>query len=254
MHVVVTGASAGIGEGIARAFSHHGADVTLVARRRDRLQQIAGELMGRTHVEECDLSDTLHSSDWLSGAIEALGPVDVLVNNAGMQILGPLSEANPEFGDKLLRLNLMTPTRLAIAVLPAMIERGEGTIVNIASVAAMAALPGQIYYSASKAGLAAVSEALRGELRGSGVQVVTVYPGPVVTALATAALDSYDTDQVRRLPIGRVDVLAEKVVEAVRKKRPRVIYPRGYGVTGWLPAVSRWVVNRLLPMPKRMEP
>src|SRR5881392_2505078 len=115
VHVVVTGASAGIGDAIAREFAAAGADLTLVARRKDKLDALArdaGKLGRRTHVVAADLSDVARACDWLAGAEEALGPVDVLVNNAGVQNIEPTEICDVEAGEQLLRLNVHTPMRL----------------------------------------------------------------------------------------------------------------------------------------------
>ena len=179
LHVAVTGASSGIGAAIARAYGHKGASLTLVARRTAPMEALAAEFPGHCQVIACDLADSPQCTQWLHPAQDAFGPIDVLVNNAGMENTGPTVQSDTEECVKLLHLNLHTPLLLTRALLPAMLARGSGTIVDVASVAGLAPLPMQCWYGASKAGLAAFSESLRGELRGSGGHVVTVYPGPV---------------------------------------------------------------------------
>jgi short-subunit dehydrogenase len=248
MHVAVTGASSGIGEAIAREYAAAGADVTLVARRRPLLEKLAGELRARTAVVEHDLSDPARAADWIAAAEAKLGPIDVLVNNAGMQIIGPTAEANVDSADALLRTNLLTPLRLVRAVLPAMLARQHGAIVNIASLAALAPTPGMTWYNASKGGLAAASESLRGELLSSGVHVVTVYPGIVDSAMARAGLDAYEQSRALALqPRGTPDELARLVRRAVDRRHARVIYPRVYHAARWMPAVTRWVLDHFTP-------
>src|SRR4051812_46636553 len=183
MHVAVTGASAGIGEAIAREFSASGAKLSLIARRREKLDAIAASSTGKTFVIAADLGDVERACDWIAPAEAALGPIDVLVNNAGVQVVGPTDQTDIARCEDMLRLDLHTPMRLTRTLLPAMLARRSGTIVDIASLAALAPLSGMFYYNAAKAGLAYASEALRAELRGTGVHVVTVYPGPVDTEL-----------------------------------------------------------------------
>ena len=152
MHVAVTGASAGIGEAIAREYGRAGASVTLVARRKERLDAIAKEMGGKTAVFAVDLSDSSKACDWIAAAEAALGPIDVLVNNAGAQIVGATDEADVDKGEEILRLNVFTPMRLTRAVLPGMLARGFGAIVDVASMAGLTPMPGMFYYNAAKGG------------------------------------------------------------------------------------------------------
>ncbi len=245
MHVAVTGASSGIGEAIARAFGQQGCSLTLVARRTADLERLAAEFAGRCQIFTRDLADSPNCTDWLPPAQASFGPIDVLVNNAGMENTGPTLHTDPAHGVKLLHLNLHTPILLTRAVLPEMVARKAGTVVQVASVAALVPAPMQAWYGASKAGLAAFSEALRAELAGSGVHVVTVYPGPVKTAMADAAYERFGGRQgvVGMLPEGNTAELAELVLDAVERKRPRVIYPRFYTLTRWAPWFARWTTD-----------
>lgn len=251
MHVAVTGASSGIGEAIVRKFAAEGADITLVARRTELLNTIASELPEKSHVATADLSDLERCTDWLRPAIDVLGPIDVLVNNAGIQIVEPFEEADADRHDKVLRVNLNAPLRIARTVVNQMMEGSQqGSIVNIASLAALAPTPFMSSYNASKAGLAAASESLRGELRETGINVVTVYPGPVKTAMADAAVEAYESTgdgSASALPIGDTETLAKLVHKAVRKRKRRVIYPRVYGVVNWFPSITRWMMDRYTP-------
>ncbi len=214
MHVVVTGASSGIGEAVARAYLKVGARVTLVARRRAPLEEIAKQ--GTAQIMTIDLSQV--QTDWLQEAVAGFGPIDVLVNNAGASLVQATAEALWEPAETLMRLNTLTPLKLMHTVLPSMLTRKSGCIVNIASVAALAPGPGFFFYNASKAALAAASESLRMELSGTGVHVLTVYPGPVHTPMAEANFaavgDSY-------APTGNTTTLARLVLRAVAKKRAR---------------------------------
>ena len=178
-HVVVTGASSGIGEAIAREYLKRGANVTLIARRRDRLDKLAEGHADRTHVVQADLGNPEVAFAWIDDAEKALGPIDVLVNNAGVQIVKSVLETSWEDGERLLLLDLHTPLRLTQLVLKRMVPRKSGTIVDIASMAALGPTPGMFFYNAAKAGLAAASEGLRAEVKPHGIHIVTVYPGPV---------------------------------------------------------------------------
>jgi short-subunit dehydrogenase len=255
MHVAVTGASAGIGEAIVREFAKRGAKVTLVARRKDRLDAIAKEIGGETFVAEADLTQVETACDWIAPAEAALGPIDVLVNNAGVQIVEPAELTTADRGEELLRVDLFVPLRLTRHLLPAMIARGSGCIVDIASMAAFTPLPGMFYYNAAKGGLGNASEGLRNELRNTGVHVVTVYPGPVDTDMGRRGLEKYEKTLATSIsPVGTSDELARLVCKAVARRKARVIYPRSMIVARWFPNLARWFTLRFAPPLKRALP
>ncbi len=248
MHVVVTGASAGIGEALVRAWARQGASVTLVARRKDRLDQIAKEVGGKTFVHAADLGDSDHATSFLAEAEAALGPIDVLVNNAGVQFIEETELASPDKGEGLLRLNVFTPLRLTLAVLPGMLARGKGTIVDISSMAALSPMPGMFYYNAAKGAIANASEGLRGEVRGRGVHVLTVYPGPVDTDMGRKGYQRYEQTWSSKLsPQGNSEDLAKLILRGVASRRARIIYPRLYAIALSFPRLSRWFTGRFSP-------
>jgi len=249
-HAVVTGASSGIGEAVARALAARGYALTLVARRADLLDELRASLPTPVRIFARDLSDSDHAAAFLPEAEAANGPVDVLVNNAGVQYLGAFAELDPADGERLLRLNVFTPLRLTRAVLPGMLSRGRGAIVDIASLAAIAPTPYMGYYNASKAALAAASESLRAEVGGSGVHVVTVYPGPVDTPMGQAGYAAYgDSVAVKATPMGTPEIMAAQIVEALDDRIDRVIYPKVYWAARWFPGTTRWFLDRFTPRP-----
>src|SRR5207237_1183441 len=138
-----------------------------------------------------DLSEPEKATAWVDAAEAELGPIDVLVNNAGIENSGPTPASDPVLGVKVLKTNLQTPILLTHFLVSRMIARNSGTIVNVASVAALAPPPMQAWYGASKAGLATFSECLRYEIRHTGVRIVTVYPGPVTTPMAEVAYAAF---------------------------------------------------------------
>jgi short-subunit dehydrogenase len=249
-HIVVTGASSGIGEAVAREFAGVGDSVTLVARRRELLEKLASELKGKTRVVAADLADSAQATSWLPAAVAELGPVDILINNAGVQIVAPTVEVANDEARRLYEVDLLSPLALIRAVLPSMLARRSGAIVNIASLAALAPTPGMMDYNAAKGALAAASESLRGELRKSGVHVLTVYPGPVHTPMGDAGYAAYPpTLGVKLLPAGTTGVLAERIRRAVDRRQARIIYPRLYAITRYFPAVTRIALDLSTPPP-----
>lgn len=188
---VVTGSSSGIGAEIARVLAGRGRGVTLVARRRDRLDALADELRSahgvRVEVVAVDLTDA-DARAQLPGEIEKLGlHVAGLVNNAGFSTTGRVHEADRDQELLMLRTNIEAVADLCRLFLPGMIERGAGAILNVASIAAFQPLPGQAGYAASKSFVLSYTHALRGELKGTGVTATALCPGPVKTEFIETA-------------------------------------------------------------------
>jgi short-subunit dehydrogenase len=147
-----------------------------------------------------------------------------------------------------MQVNLLAPIEIARAMVPRMLARGSGVLVNVSSVAAIVPPSGMTWYAAPKAGLAAFSEALRAELLGTGVHVLTVYPGPIDNGAPQANYDLYGRDSVAgRLPVGMAAGLARQTRQAVERRRARLIYPRFYALSRWFGPVARWLVDRSTP-------
>ncbi len=251
MHIAITGASSGIGRCLAQAFARPGARLTVVARRRAQLEALADSLDVPVCVLTADLSDLDAATAWVDEAERAHGPIDVLVNNAGVQVVDPVLDVAVADAERMFRLDTLAPVRLVHRVAPGMVERGGGCIVNVASVAAYTFTPGMAHYNAAKAALAAFSETLRAELAPSGVHVVTVYPGPIRTPMEAAARARFGSDEapavVQRIPTGQPEVLARLVVRAFDQRRPRVIYPAFYRL-GWrMRHLAQWLTFRATP-------
>lgn len=248
-HVVITGASSGIGAALARRAFALGAKVTLVARRRDLLTALAAESTQPVHVVQADLSREDEVTSWVAGAEAALGPIDVLINNAGVQIVGPFTEAPWDEVKQLLAVDLLAPLKLSQHVVRGMLARRSGTLVDVSSMAALAPTPAMAFYNAAKGGLGGASEGLRAELAPQGVHVVTVYPGPVRTAMEGAAREKFETSLAMKLfaPSGEAEVLARLVFTAVERRRDRVIYPRVNVAAWYFRSVARWLIDRFTP-------
>jgi uncharacterized protein len=188
---LVTGASSGIGAAIAESLARRGHGLTLVARREGRLTELGSRLHDdhgvRAGVIACDLADPAER-DRLAAEIEKLGlDVEVLVNNAGFGSSGDFIGADRERQVEMVRVNCETVVDLSSRYAPEMARRGRGAIINVASMAAFQPLPGQTTYAASKAFVLNFTEALHHELKGAGVTVSAVCPGPVRTEFMDAA-------------------------------------------------------------------
>jgi short-subunit dehydrogenase len=188
---VVTGSSSGIGADIARELAKRGHGVTLVARREDRLKALADELTSayhvRTEVLAADLTDA-DSRAAIPGELERRGLiVDILVNNAGFSTMGPVHLGERDAELSMVRTNIEAVVDLCTLLVPGMVSRHSGAILNTASTAAFQPLPGQAVYGASKSFVLSYGRALGTELKGTGVTVTTLCPGPVETGFAEAS-------------------------------------------------------------------
>jgi short-subunit dehydrogenase len=184
--VLVTGASSGIGAALAEAFALEGAIVGICARRKDRLTETYERCLAHgadARMWVVDLSVPDEVDRLASEALEQLGGVDVLVNNAGIPKRRHVTKLDPATVESVMAINYFSPVRLTLALLPHMIERDSGLIVNIASVAATLSSPGESAYDASKAALAVFSEAMAIDLWDTGLNIAVVYPGLFDTEL-----------------------------------------------------------------------
>lgn len=188
---LVTGASAGIGAAVARELAARGHNLILVARRKDKLDELGAELQAthgiRAESLGCDLTKSA-ARDRLAGRISSLGlEVEILINNAGFATGGPFHEADAARELDQIKVLVEAPVVLCSAFLPDMVRRGRGAILNVASTAGMQPLPYSAGYSAAKAYMLTFSEALHQEVRGLGVTVTALAPGPVATEFWEAA-------------------------------------------------------------------
>lgn len=185
-NVLVTGGSSGIGAALAVAFARAGAKVGIAARRADRLTEVLArcrEHSADSQMWTADLSDPTAADRLAAEATNGLGGVDVLVNCAGMPKRRHVTRLDAATVELVMQVNYLSAARLTLALLPGMVERGDGRIVNISSVAATLSSPGEAAYSASKAALAVFSESMAVDLWDTGVKVMVVYPGVVDTEL-----------------------------------------------------------------------
>ncbi|HEY5924449.1 MAG TPA: SDR family NAD(P)-dependent oxidoreductase [Kofleriaceae bacterium] len=251
-HVLITGASGAIGAALARAMRTKWPHATLALLDRERatLESLGAEL-GDSHVHVVDLCDLDALPDVIARIEEQAGPLDGLVNCAGIMRVQHVASWKWDDASALLAIDLLAPLRLQDLVVRGMVERGSGVLVNVASMAGRVPLRGCAYYGAAKAGLAMASEIARADLAQHGVRVVTVYPGPVKSALEAGARADYGGGGWfgRLAPTGDARELASRIMDAIEDDEPRVIYPRLYGVGWTAPNLSRWFALSYGPPP-----
>lgn len=246
---VVTGATAGIGAEIARALARRGRGVTLVARRRERLEAFAAELAADHRVRaewvECDLTSA-EERERLETEVAARGlRVDVLVNDAGVASPGRVEKLEASRQVALVRLNVEAVVDLTARWTPGMVRRGAGGVLNLASTAAFAPTPNQATYGASKAFVLSYTDAIGAELHGTGVNVTALCPGPVPTEIFDASDPSgrHPVDRVPSLFWRQADELAEAGVAGLESGKAQVFVG--------LPNVLTAVAGRLTPPNRR---
>jgi short-subunit dehydrogenase len=230
--VLVTGASRGIGRSLASAFADAGATVALVARDGAALEGLAAELGGTAH--PADLLDREQRERLVHRVEDEAGPVDVLVNNAGLHHGAAMWESTADQVSDQVTLNLLTPLELCRQAIPRMLRRGQGHIVNVASLAAVSAVPGMTAYAATKAGLSHGTAALRDELKGLPIHLTTVMVGGVPTDMLVNGEAGYAPFHksfarlrtIQLLPDTDPDVLSAAVVKGVEQNKATVFLPK----------------------------
>lgn len=229
---LVTGASRGLGKSIAEVLAGRGVDVALVARNGDALELLAKELDGKAY--PTDLGDPA-AVEALIDRVEADGPVDIVINNAGIDHVGRFHQVSPEQIRDLLQVNLAAPMEICRQVIPRMVQRGRGHIVNVSSMGAISQGPGLTLYGTSKAGLSHFTAGIRGELRGKPVGTTLVQIGEVKTdmidhirAFGPARRTIERSIRWRMIPRESLCPVAvsEAIAEAIAHNRRHVILPR----------------------------
>ena len=207
--VLITGASGGIGGQIARTLHAAGATVALSGTRIGPLESLSNELGAMAHVLRCDLSDLDEVTALPKQAVEAMGGVDILINNAGVTRDNLLMRMSEDEWSSVLTINLTSTMRLCKGVLRGMMKARWGRIVNISSIVGATGNAGQANYAASKAGLVAMSKSLAHEVATRGITVNCVAPGFISTAMTEKLTDEQKTVILNQIPAGRMGTAAE---------------------------------------------
>jgi NAD(P)-dependent dehydrogenase (short-subunit alcohol dehydrogenase family) len=242
--IVVTGASSGIGRAFALQAAEAGAQMVLVARRAEELERVAEECVqrgGRARVRAADLADPAASRRLAETILREDGPVDVLVNNAGSSIRRPVLDYKPEDVERLVGVNYLGPMALTLALLPSMVERGGGHVVQVSTIGTQTGAPNFASYVASKAAADHFVRTLRLELGGRGIAVTTIHM-PLVRTPMLAPSRIYEM-----FPALTVETAARRIGQAV-VRRPIRVAPRWTTALEILHAVApgflQWVFTR----------
>ena len=220
---LVTGASSGIGEATAKALASHGAKVAVAARRLERLERLAAEIGGEGHTAlaiEADFTEQKQAIAAVDRTVDELGRLDIVVNNAGVMLLGPIEDAPTEEWDRMIDLNLKGLIYTTHAALPHLLsaaedsERGCADLVNISSVAGRIARSGSGVYNLTKFGVGAFSESVRQEFAERRVRTSIVEPGAVATELTDHLRDEV-REQVRSASPASIACRSEDIADAI---------------------------------------
>ena len=232
---LITGASRGIGRAVARAAAERGAQVGLISRSQDELDAVLKEVGGRGAVSVADVSRRDDVERAIAELQGVLGPVDILVNNAGIGQYGPFVDEPVDNFERLIRVNYLGTIYPMKAVLPGMLERGRGHIVNVASIAGRIGAPFESAYSASKFAVVGLSEAVAIEVGTKGVGISLIDPGPVETEFFETRGTPYSRSTPKPVSAERV---ARDVIRAVEKNKLETFIPKWLGMA----AISRLVM------------
>ncbi len=203
-NVLLTGASGGIGGAIAKHLHDAGATVAISGTRVDPLNALAAELGDRVHVLPCNLSDADAVNALPKQAVEAMGSVDVLVNNAGITKDNIFMRMSEEEWSQVLEVNLTSTMRLCKGVIRGMMKSRWGRIVNISSIVGATGNPGQANYAASKAGMVGMSKSIAYEVASRGITVNCIAPGFIATPMTEALTDDQKAGILGQIPAGRM--------------------------------------------------
>jgi len=250
--VIITGGSEGVGAATARMFAEAGANLMLVARSKKNLEAVAEALRDKTKVEifAMDVSDADACVDVFKKAKFEFGSVDILVNNAGFHARANVEDVEPMDLAKMVDVNLRAPILLSRLALPYIRESGKGAIINVGSLAGRVVYPGAATYAATKAGLRSFSLGLAEELRGSGIKIGLVSPGPISTAFIMDDMDKVSDITFSQPMSSAVDV-AQSVLDLCGNNIIEESIPKRSGILTTVIGLMPWLGRQLRPTLER---
>jgi short-subunit dehydrogenase len=250
--VLITGASSGFGEDAARLFAKEGCKVVLAARRLERLQGLAAEIQeqgGEAIAVPVDVNRSAEIDVMVQTVLDLYGQIDILFNNAGFGAVDWFENLEPERHiETLVRVNLIGTMLVTRAVLPDMLDRGSGHIINMASVAGLIASPLITTYSASKHGVRAFTDSLRREVAPLGIHVSGIYPGPAETEFGTHLKQQRTRERINRLIDLRMTskYVARRVVDLAKRPRRSLVIPWWFRIITTLDTIFPVLVDWIL--------
>ena len=242
---MITGASSGFGKDAARLFAAEGCKLVLAARRLERLESVADEIRsrgGEVLVVQADVSERKEIELLVSRAVDHFGRIDILFNNAGFGRVNWLEGQDPEYDiEAQVRVNLLGTIQVTRAVLPQMLERRKGHIINMSSVAGLIPAPLMSIYCVTKSGIRAFSNALRREVSPFGIRVSTIYPGPASTEFGLHLGESEARHAVSKITNWSMssEYVARRIVDLAKRPRRSLVIPFWF-----LPLVT---INNIFP-------
>jgi len=243
--VLITGASMGIGEALARVFAAEGAKLALAARSLDKLEALARSLPTEAVSIQTDMSQPAEVRAMVEKTVAHFGRLDILINNAGVGMYAAIAEMKPEQFEHLVAINWLGPVHAIQAAVPHMRKQGGGEIINIASVAGQVAIPWMGAYCSTKFALKALSNSLRMELKPDHIHVLLVCPGRVKTPFPENAYKAFDTR-----PFFPGGISAERVARAVLRaalaRRREIVVPAHNRLFAWLHALFPAFVDQIM--------
>ncbi|TFE27879.1 SDR family NAD(P)-dependent oxidoreductase [Cohnella luojiensis] len=248
--VLITGASSGIGAVAAKLLAEKGAIPVLTARSREKMLELSAFIPGEHAVYRMDVTSEEQVNEVVSQVLEKYGKIDVLLNNAGFGEFIPFTHAPLASFQEMMDVNYMGTVRCAQAVLPSMLRAGQGHIVNVASMAGKMATAKSTGYSATKHAVLGMTNALRRELRGTGVRVSAVNPGPIDTPFFDRA--DPDGNYVRNIRWFMLspDKVARAIVSVIERRKPELDLPWtasvGVRIMQLFPRISEALFGRLM--------
>ncbi len=259
--VLITGASQGIGKATALLFASHGYDLVLTSRNADRLASVAQSVqnLGRSALAvPCDVKDPNQVSTLVQQALEHYGSIDVLINNAGIYMSGPVAEFSLSDWHEALDTNLWGYIHTIHALLPQMIQRRSGTIVNVSSIGGKVPTPYLVPYCTSKFAITGLTEAMHAELKPKGIHVCGIYPNVIKSSLMERAVFRGKDAQSRRDQLQQVidapviekpEDVANAIWDGVKNQRSEVMVGAAnfsQGLYRMFPSLIQWVSRKAL--------